>query len=542
MKGIIRFFLFSCLPWLHFACDLTEPERFYNDKVRPPQIKVLDIAREITPGRHLAGFVRFEVNLDSLKRPIERVVLLVDSTEVFSAYQPPYILQFETTLWGEGVHLILVGVVERNPDLGLLNLARFPSIIFAAPVYFDQSPSTPTVLNSVIWENGHPRLAWQRNNDLNFYAYIIHRDGNWGRSEGIFIYDRATTTYLDTSISPIYGIGLNYNVAITNRVIEAPSNIVNIGFGQTLPVAFAGATSAFVRRPIYSPVRDELYFLQLSYSDSIIAVSTTNNQILRSRQIPFPANFALSADGARLFVVSYNTGLLSILDATTFDLLKSINMSLAFGGRGPAMVAGRSGRLYIAGSGLVKILNTDTNATVGEIALESGDGLLAISPDKNMLYVGNPDYGGYVYKLDITTDQPRIMAQDTASFWIRAMQLSPDGRRLYILPDFPAPQSLIEIWDAATLRRIGELSVRFERPEDRIFDFFVAFSHVYVAFSRTIPEGLYFLPGRIEQFEASSLSTRQFWDFVQVPITMVTSREERNLYVFANKSCIVPLQ
>jgi len=541
--AVLGFLPVLAIGLFNVSCDLTEPPRFFNQEAKPPQVYPLDIANEIKPGQHLAGFFSFTVNLDSIRRPIELVILIVDSMRVSGTYGPPYMLTLNTYDWNEGPHLVAVGVVERAPNLGLLNLLGFPSVIFAAEVVFDQTPSTPVVLNPITWENGSPRLTWQQNNDANFYGYIIQRDGNYGAYPQFpLIYDRTTTTYLDTSITQTYGIDLNYRVDVYNRAMQAFGNSVNLQFGESLPASpFSGSSDG--PRPLINPALDEMFIMSYSPFDTLKAVSTITHRIIRERSIPWFANFSISKDGARLFVVSYNPNTLHVLDAGTFDSFWTTNLNFNVV-LGNAIVAGRSDRVYIADlfdANGVKIINAHTGAQVGQIPFAVQDALLTISPDNNTLYVTSKSAPATVYRIDITTDAPQILTSRTVDDGVLSMQINSDGGRLYVLPELFRPENVVEVWDAATLSTIGRLSVPFPQTDDRVFDVFVSASRVFVSFSRNVREGRYFLPGRVMQFDEPSMNALTSWDFVRVPRLIVASQDERYLYAFANKPCLVSI-
>lgn len=525
--NILQFLLFSSFSPFLLSCDLIAPsDRFFNENAQPPKVEPLDIS-EIKPGQHLAGKVLFNVNLESVNSPIARVDLFVDSTLVFSAFNPPYTLELDTEVWSEGEHLIAVGVIETRPNIGLLAVVDFPSLIFSANVVFDQTPPTAVTLQSVIWENGHPRLSWTKNNNLNFYAYIISKDANFGPfpppldGAGIdTIYDSSTTTYLDTSTSQFYEISSDYQVNVSNRAEVAPSNIINIRFGETIAV-----NGDQIARPIISPIREEVYFLESYPSNTLKAVSTVSNTVVRSRQFnfPFPKTFALSKDGSKLFIVSFNSDSLSVIDPTTFNIIMTASSSV----RGASsMVIGRPNRLYmttiIQTGGWVKIIDTNTGAEIGEILIDATDGILTISPDNNTLYVARETS---VYKVDVSTDNAQVISQQTASHNVRSLQLSSDGTKIYLGHVFGPPSNFVDIWDSETLTSIGRVTA----PE-QLFDFFVTSTHIYLSESRDLPEGRYFLPGRVVQYNIESLNPQKFWEFVIVPRMIVTAGNSQFLY------------
>ncbi len=190
------------------------------------------------------------------------------------------------------------------------------------------------------------------------------------------------------------------------------------------------------------------------------------------------------------------------------------------------MVIGRPNRLYmttiIQTGGWVKIIDTNTGAEIGEILIDATDGILTISPDNNTLYVARETS---VYKVDVSTDNAQVISQQTASHNVRSLQLSSDGTKIYLGHVFGPPSNFVDIWDSETLTSIGRVTA----PE-QLFDFFVTSTHIYLSESRDLPEGRYFLPGRVVQYNIESLNPQKFWEFVIVPRMIVTAGNSQFLY------------
>jgi DNA-binding beta-propeller fold protein YncE len=336
------------------------------------------------------------------------------------------------------------------------------TIAFATP--------TAVAMQSLTWDNGYPRLTWAESTDTLLCAYVVNRNGNWGDwvstiGEGQdSIFDRATTTYLDTTMSQIYGMKLNYRILVANGSEFVESDSMVIEFGST--VALARNPDV---RPILNPSGDEMYLLE-DPSDTLKAVSTATGAVLRNRWLLFANRVAMSKDGSKLFVVQVNRDSVHVLDTGTFGTTASERLN--FSGSGVnAIVAGRPDRLYMTSfdfltqTSVIKIVDANTLAEMGEIGVDVENGLLAISPDNDTLYAAQSDT---VYKIDVSTDVAQVLDTALAGHDIRFFQLSPDGSRLYLGHVYGPPSNFVDVWDAETLTSLGQIQVL-----EQHFDFFV---------------------------------------------------------------------
>ena len=75
-----------------------------------------------------------------------------------------------------------------------------------------------------------------------------------------------------------------------------------------------------------------------------------------------------------------------------------------------------------------------------------------------------------------------------------------------------------------------------------LFDFLATPSYLYVSHSSPLPGAPYYLPGRVVQYDRSSLAVLRSWDFIQVPSRLVSSRDEQWLYTMGFETWVVPAQ
>ena len=228
-----------------------------------------------------------------------------------------------------------------------------------------------------------------------------------------------------------------------------------------------------------------------------------------------------------------------MVDAATFEVLQSVNLSF-HASCGSTILAGRGDRLYFGEEGRVKILDAGTGGIVGEFAVENSGPILAISPDNRYLYIAAYGTQPNIYKIDVSTDQARIVAQRSGQYG--TMRLSSDGQRLYVLTPSSANFSVIEILNADDLSFMAQIFVpRIDPNRDEVFDLFATSSNLYVAFTLSVREASLSAAGRVVQFDAVTLRPLRNWNFVRVP-AIVTSGNERYLYAFTDKARVIDLQ
>jgi len=529
----------GALTWAVWSCDLTAPrDRYYNTAVRPIEVDSL-VASGVRPGGYLAGHFAIQPDLRAVTDPIDHVVLLVDSTQVSASSTAPYLLDLDTTRWPDGAHSVIIGVVLGQGHGGLAGASGVPNVLYHASVFFDQTAPTPTVVDSVVWRTNHPTMYWHPNHDRNFYAYVIDHQGNYAQpvivNLGIdSVRDQATATYTDTSITPLYGLELSYYAWVTNRGATALGTPAVIRYGDTIPVSWST-----VIHPLFNTVTGEAYVLEQVPSDTLKAISP-GRAVTRRYVPPFAAAMALSRDQQSLYVLSYNTDQLTTLDAATFTVTNTYTLSYGFGsGRAP-IVAGRAGRLYTTnGNGPIMVVDAATGAVVSQLALNVGGGILAISPDRNTLYVldlyGGGSFIPVVDRIDVSTDTLSVVSQRALTRTdATVLQLSPDGTRLFIT--FGPFGNYVDVWEATTLATVGQLA-----PHGALFDFVVGPDALYTSETRTDPRALS-RAGRVVRYDLSTLAPLQSWDFAVMPQGIALSGDGASVYAFGDiETWIVPV-
>jgi len=533
LKTLSRYNAGSLLLLFIFLSSCEEPEPYYNKEARPPEVKQLTITG-LTEGQHVTGTLNIQFIPEIQPSEVDVVSLWVDEVLQYGYSTAPFEFSLNTKLWPEGEHTIMFGVYEKQPpDLGLLNLALVPSMMYTITVYFDHQPPTPVVLQSVVWNNdaGAPQLIWQKNLDPNFYAYYIIHERNGYYENGEFIYDRNITTYNDNAFDGAMGFTCSYQVAVYNRDQTVISNAITLTYPEIFPFASDPSTNA--KRPIKSNDGTELYTLNF---EGVKAYSLTSNTLLKSHDMLYkqPTGFALSKDGSKLYVIAGLSPVITVLDASTFEVLNTADPAGFSGYFTNDVVCGRPDRIYVSTDltpGL-KILDTNTLNIVGEYPAR---GIMDISSDNNTLFVANSDLNpAMVFSVDITTDSPVELHQQSASDVVRDIELSADGQTLFAIHDNDYPtdgNQFVDYWNASTLISYKKLYIPYQ-----------PFSMWLDEGTICIPYGNrnlnYFEPGGILQYSISSGSLLNEWKFVQAPYACLIG--QGSLYAFGLKTWIVP--
>lgn len=555
MRKFIRgsFMAAALAVFLMTSCSIVDPvDPVVNNNAQPPTFQALNLS-EISSGQYIAGTVYINMDIDSSTGPVSWAALLVDDSAVGIDYYEPYQFQLKTADFPDGEYFISIALKQEAHNLGLLGLIpEVPSIICSLSVFFDQTPPTPVTLDSVVWDNGSPRLYWQASNDNNFYAYMISRNGNFGPGQPMgpenSVFERNTTTFLDTDIPMLYGIDIEYEVYTTNRVESATSNAVNIRYGDTLAMIFENITNYWME-PMLNPTHDILYAIKDSSINAVAkGFSTTDNMLIAEGKIGSRTEgLVLSKDGTRLFVQNGNK--IFIFDASTLTVTDTLDLP-SWGYSNSRLATGRDDRLYISASsiggfdsGSVRILNAYTGALEGETVLDAQYGWLLTSSDNNTLYVAHDGYAlynpGRIFRLDISTDTAIVeVRQELTDDYIKAWQLSPDDNLLYILYD----RDFIDVRDATTLAAVDQIQSPSSNPGDGISNFYLTESFLYLSAATSIPGERYFKSGYVHKYDRSNLSELGKWGFVMVPSYLAAASNDEFIYAFSLQPFLITVQ
>jgi hypothetical protein len=505
---------------------------FFNHEAGPPEEQILNVDH-LKQGQHVDGMLSFTFSPES-NSSIMGVVVFVDSVVVQQLYNSPYHIEINTRQWPEGSHRIDIGLVkEKAPEIGMLSLIGFPYKLYTIDLVFDRTPPTGVTLLKAEWDDTmhSPVLTWTKNNDPNFYAYIIYRQDKSTIYEAGRVYNQDQLSMADTWNNGAIGFTVTYYIEVSNRFQSLQSNPIILSYPSQINAA-PESLSSFIH-PIISKTRPELYVLE---THAVKALSTLSNQVTRSYPMDFkyPVSFAISQDESKLYVVSTYSPKLTVLDASTFDVIYTTDFNF----NASSIVCGREDRLYLSTSwpfeGPVKIVDANNGNEIGDVGIHAPNGLLAISSDNNTLYVANPSANLYqdaqIYKVNITTDNPQTLLTKNASDWVRGIQLSEDDQKLFVLHDvdYPAPlNNFVDCWDVSSLTSIKKYYV-----PNQAFDFSVNATSIFIiSGERTLQ---YFPPGEVYEYAISTNQVINTWKFIHAPKLVQASADNTVLYVYGD--------
>jgi YVTN family beta-propeller protein len=168
------------------------------------------------------------------------------------------------------------------------------------------------------------------------------------------------------------------------------------------------------------------YVFASVWATNSIAVINTNSLALEAL-VPTgaePRGVALSNDGTRLYVATYNAQAIAVMDTSTFTMLPSI----ALPEKPWDIEVGADGRLFVAGTQYIRQYDPVTGAQVGPIVGGSNGGELEINAQKTRLYYGNSGTSpATLVQYDLTASPPTVL-------WTGSSGAS-NGQDLYLSRD-----------------------------------------------------------------------------------------------------------
>jgi YVTN family beta-propeller protein len=180
--------------------------------------------------------------------------------------------------------------------------------------------------------------------------------------------------------------------------------------------------------------------------------------------VPFDNGFDFSPDGSLLYGAAAS-GTLSVLDARTLKVLKTVNVGGSVGG---TAVSHDEKLLYLADSQInaVRVIDAGAFQPVGNPApVEHSPYGIDVSPDGSKVYVTllvsiDPTQGGSVVAFDTTGDPVnplKFSGQVNLDYAPYGVAVSPDGERVFVVsgvrdqsnPEFTVFDYAVMVFDAA---------------------------------------------------------------------------------------------
>lgn len=310
-----------------YSCNITNPSAYINKSAHAPVLSQIAV-HGVQPGQAVHGTIT--VSIDSLPPTLKvwKVELYESDTLRSGAYGPPYNLTLDTRNLPGGLDTLVINILlAQDSTLGLLN-----GLILTTSNDLRFSLSIPVVVNnslpggpqnvSCVW-NSYPVLSWSPSQDQDFRAYIVHR--YWPGALVDTIFDRATTSFSDQSIQPVYGSCVGYTVSIWNGYSESASDSVYLVHGTMLSKPGIGVFLAA------SPNLDEAYLATVNASgqtaEYLRAFSTITDELTDSLPSPIDAvHLSLSSDGSIISYFDLNSHAIKRLSVSGFNPLPDITI------------------------------------------------------------------------------------------------------------------------------------------------------------------------------------------------------------------------
>jgi len=168
------------------------------------------------------------------------------------------------------------------------------------------------------------------------------------------------------------------------------------------PIAIGGP----VRRPVVSNDGHTLYVLKYDEQGAVLAIDAHTRQIRRTIPVgPFPTDLVFQPDGKRLFVASFNTDTVTVIDAERLEPVDSFGVPVGNG----LLIHPHRPLLYSIATmdDEVQVIDYVTKQPVATIPVGQKPAFSAMSPSGQFLYVVNGTDGN-VMKVDTADNAVRL--------------------------------------------------------------------------------------------------------------------------------------
>jgi len=210
-------------------------------------------------------------------------------------------------------------------------------------------------------------------------------------------------------------------------------------------VSAGGAVSAAAAPKVY---------VGLFRDDAVAVIDTGTNRVVGTIPVPKgPHGLVVTPNGAKVYVSSDGDSTVSVIDTTSDRVVRSVDVGT--NPHGLAISADGS-RVMVSGFGSNQVLFIDTasDQVVGRVPVaQPHNG--ALSADSRIAWVGSQQQGATaLVRLDVGAQKEvaRVALDRTP----RALDLSPDGRRLYFTV---AGQAAVLVLDTTGRQIAGQITV-----------------------------------------------------------------------------------
>jgi hypothetical protein len=517
--------LLCLLLLLFWSCEVTEPERAFNDKPGRPRYAMTH-AVGIDTVRYYAGVIDVEFTIDSVDFPLRQVECYLDGYGLTSWTSSPYRVTIDTRAYSQGAHSLRLALYGDGE--GIPSLHGGPPLLRLYPIHFDQTPPDTVSLLSLEWNGNHPALTWRRSRNRNFSSYIVENRTSSYQTFRDTITAIDDTTFTDTSLTKAIGIASAvYSVAVSNHVSSVSGSIRSIGFGEEIPISH----NSYVGRRRYiipSRLRPEVYYYNESNS-TFSVFSTVTHATLYSLTIPNVQNMCLRDNEDSLFILTMSAYSLYKFSPQTRTLDSITNSRGAF--LSASLALGRPNRAYFAGYGF----QTAQLSPWTQLSYSFHEGhylprLMQIAPDHENLYYLADSYN-MLYRLDIRPDTPQVVAQHPASGYPSGsvgLALSSNTNEILF-----GTNNVVEVMDAGTL----QLKRTLQFSEGSNYSTFIGHlevtdAYVYVAYiaMRQYPGAGAPTFGKIVQLRKSDWGIQRSWRFCPAAQAFIVLPGDSQIY------------
>lgn len=405
------------------SCEFPgEPERIINKKVVTPEAENILFWNDLTNGQHVAGSLDFRI--DSTNQISSRTYFYSVGKKYFSAINKTnYTFTIHTNHYPDGKYTIYCGYIDGSEDLGLLNLINFPAKYDSVELYFDQTAPSLTSLSVTNYPGVKMNLKWTKNNDANFYAYILRREDDLTNGNYIYIdtiKDRNQTSFDDYTIPMSSEINAHYEVLTSNRVEETVSNRASIKTNNRVIDFYSNLDIAFVNREL-----NEIY----SYSTTGISTFSTISNSLTKQKIIYNSGALCFDDIVDKLFVARDSGIvvLNPLDFSISDIFyRNIYMAQTH-----MLFTDARNRLYYDddyGYGKLIVIDANTGNYLTQYTMSS-QLIWTLSNDRKNMYAYD---WGKLLKYDLEPDSLTLQKSANLPFYVDELKMNEDDHSLYL--------------------------------------------------------------------------------------------------------------
>jgi len=195
-------------------------------------------------------------------------------------------------------------------------------------------------------------------------------------------------------------------------------------------------------------------YVGLFRDDAVAVIDSSTNRVLRTVTVPKgPHGLVVMPDGRKVYVSSDGASTVSVIDTTTDQVVTSIDVGA--NPHGLAMAPDGSRVLVSAwGTDQALFIDTASDRVVGRVPVaQAHNG--AIAADGRTAWVGSQKQGATAL-VQIDVAGQKELARVPLDKTPRALDLSPDGRRLYFTV---AGQAAVLVLDTTTRQIVSEITV-----------------------------------------------------------------------------------